>query len=229
MPLAEDEALVLTPTAAISSWHSPKRSLVMCTPPEARGSILRDCFHLWRVGHPTGRQGRIKAPFAGTICSTPFLKPLLFEHGREALYRVRGRGILRSSQSPSNALTPEGPFAGCAFHRRGRIVESLRVRKAGDSSRWGIGSDLRGKERAMDARSEAASRQVGSDDAITTRIGAVALPLGIVLIAISEIFHPSREDPMDFPAVFEEYAQSDVWTTVHLGEYCGFLLLLGGL
>jgi len=81
----------------------------------------------------------------------------------------------------------------------------------------------------MDARSEAASRQVGSDDAITTRIGAVALPLGIVLIAISEIFHPAREDPMDFPAVFEEYAQSNVWTTVHLGEYFGFLLLLGGL
>jgi hypothetical protein len=31
------------------------------------------------------------APFAGTICSPPFLKPLLFEHGREALNRVRGR------------------------------------------------------------------------------------------------------------------------------------------
>jgi hypothetical protein len=29
--------------------------------------------------------------------------------------------------------------------------------------------------------------------------------------------------------LFEEYAQSNVWTTVHLGEYCGFLLLLGGL
>ena len=54
------------------------------TPPEARGSILRDCNHLWRVGHPRETQGRIKAPFAGTICSTPFLKPLLFEHGREA-------------------------------------------------------------------------------------------------------------------------------------------------
>src|SRR5215212_8953701 len=110
-----------------------KRSLVICTPPDARGSILRDCNHLWRVTHPTGRQGRIKAPFAGTICSTPFLKLLLFEHGREALYRVRGRLILRSSQSPSNALTPEGPFAGCAFHHRGRIVESLHVRKPGDS------------------------------------------------------------------------------------------------
>ena len=63
----------------------------------------------------------------------------------------------------------------------------------------------------------------GGDDASTTRMGAVALPLGVVIIAISEIFHPSREDPMDFPSVFREYAQSDVWTTVHLGEYFGFL------
>jgi hypothetical protein len=92
----------------------------------------------------------------------------------------------------------------------------------------GFGFRSCGKELAMDAR-EAATRQVGGDDAITTRMGAVALPLGIILIAISEIFHPAREDPMDFPAVFEEYAQSNVWTTVHLGEYFGFLLLLGGL
>jgi hypothetical protein len=80
----------------------------------------------------------------------------------------------------------------------------------------------------MDA-SEAAPRQVGGDDAITTMIGAVALPIGVVLIAISEIFHPSGEDPMDFPAVFREYASSDVWTAVHQGEYFGFLFLLGGL
>jgi hypothetical protein len=80
----------------------------------------------------------------------------------------------------------------------------------------------------MDAR-EAPTRQIGGDDAITTRMGALILPIGVVLIAISEIFHPAREDPMDFPAVFELYAQSNVWTTVHLGEYCGFLLLLGGL
>ena len=61
----------------------PKRSLVICTPPEARGSILRDCNHLWRGGHLKDT-GAIKAPFAGTICSTPFLKVLLFEHGRDA-------------------------------------------------------------------------------------------------------------------------------------------------
>ena len=80
----------------------------------------------------------------------------------------------------------------------------------------------------MDAH-EDTGRQLGGDDAITTRIGALALPIGVVLIAISEVFHPSEEDPMDFPAVFREYAQSDVWTTVHFGEYFGFLFLLGGL
>jgi hypothetical protein len=60
-------------------------------------------------------------------------------------------------------------------------------------------------------------------------MGAVALPIGIVLIAIAEVFHPAREVHGDFPAVFREYAQSEAWTTVHLGEYFGFLLLLGGL
>jgi hypothetical protein len=55
------------------------------------------------------------------------------------------------------------------------------------------------------------------------------MPLGIVVILVSEYFHPSREDSMDNPAVFMEYAHSDIWTTVHLAEYFGFLLLLGGL
>jgi hypothetical protein len=85
-----------------------------------------------------------------------------------------------------------------------------------------------GKEAVMDAR-EGAVRSVGDHDAVTTRLGALALPLGIIVLAVSEVFHPSREDPMDNVAVFREYAQSDIWTTVHLGEYFGFLLLLGGL
>lgn len=73
----------------------------------------------------------------------------------------------------------------------------------------------------MDAR-------IGAD-AITTRIGAVALPLGVIVLVVAEIFHPSREDPMDNRAVFMEYAHSDSWTAVHLAQYFGFLLLLGGL
>ncbi len=78
------------------------------------------------------------------------------------------------------------------------------------------------------AAGKAAGRK-GEGNVITTRLGAAALPLGVVLIAVSEIYHPSRENPMDNPAVFRDYANSDVWTTVHLGEYFGFLLLLGSL
>jgi len=80
----------------------------------------------------------------------------------------------------------------------------------------------------MDAL-EANGQQVGGDDAITTRIGALALPLAIPVLGVAEYFHPAREDPMDNHAVFIEYAHSHIWTTVHLGEYFGFLLLLGGL
>ena len=80
----------------------------------------------------------------------------------------------------------------------------------------------------MDAR-EGTGRQVGGDDAITTRIGALALPLAIPVLAVAEYFHPAKEDLMDNHAVFMEYAHSHIWTTVHLGEYFGFLLLLGGL
>ena len=69
----------------------------------------------------------------------------------------------------------------------------------------------------MDTREAAGWQKTGGDDAITTRLGAVALPLAIIVILVSELFHPSREDPMDNPAVFREYAASEI------------LLLLGGL
>lgn len=80
----------------------------------------------------------------------------------------------------------------------------------------------------MDAR-EDTTRQVGGDDAITTRIGAVMLPLAVPILVLAEILHPHREDPMNNHAVFAEYAHSHSWTAVHLAEYFGFLLLLGGL
>lgn len=74
----------------------------------------------------------------------------------------------------------------------------------------------------MDARMEM--------EAITTRLGAVALPLGIILFVVATaIFHPHREDPMDNPAVFMEYAQSDSWVVVHFVQWIAALLLIGGL
>jgi hypothetical protein len=56
---------------------------------------------------------------------------------------------------------------------------------------------LCGEENVMDARTGA--------EAITTRIGAMALPLGIILFVVSTaIFHPNREAPMDKPAIFKD-------------------------
>jgi hypothetical protein len=81
----------------------------------------------------------------------------------------------------------------------------------------------------VDAREAPVSRQVGDDDAITTRIGAMALPLGVILLVVATIIHPSREEPMDNPAVFMEYAQSDNWVAVHLTQWFAALLILGGL
>lgn len=67
-------------------------------------------------------------------------------------------------------------------------------------------------------------------EAITTRIGAVALPLGVILFVVATaIFHPHREDPMDNPAVFMEYAQSDSWVVIHFAQWIAALLLSGGL
>ncbi len=65
---------------------------------------------------------------------------------------------------------------------------------------------------------------------VTTRIGAMALPLGIILFVVSTaIGHPSREDPMDNRAVFMEYAQDDSWIAVHFAQWFAALLIIGGL
>jgi hypothetical protein len=81
----------------------------------------------------------------------------------------------------------------------------------------------------MNARQAPGTRQVGEDDAITTRIGAVALPLGVIMfVVVTAIFHPHREAPMDNPAVFMEYAESDSWVAIHLAQWFAALLLIGG-
>src|ERR671932_1571321 len=81
----------------------------------------------------------------------------------------------------------------------------------------------------MNARQAPGTRQVGEDDVITTRLGAMALPLGVILfVVVTAIFHPHREAPMDNPAVFMEYAESDSWVVVHLVQWFAALLLIGG-
>jgi hypothetical protein len=66
-------------------------------------------------------------------------------------------------------------------------------------------------------------------EALTTRLGAMALPLGVILFVVATaIFHPHREAPMDNPAVFMEYAESDSWVVIHLVQWFAALLLIGG-
>jgi hypothetical protein len=74
---------------------------------------------------------------------------------------------------------------------------------------------------------EVAARQAEGSNTITARMGALMLPLAASVLVVAEYLHPLSEDPMEFSAVFTEYAYSHVW--IHLAEYFGFLLLLGGL
>jgi hypothetical protein len=64
---------------------------------------------------------------------------------------------------------------------------------------------------------------------VMLRMGTVSLALGLVMAVVFEAMHPSRENPNDNPRVFAEYAQSNSWLTIHLGQLVGALLLLAGL
>ena len=61
------------------------------------------------------------------------------------------------------------------------------------------------------------------------RMGSVAFLAGIVIFMVSTIgFHAGTEDPMDNPAVFAVYAQSDPWIAAHIGQFAGLMLIFAG-
>ena len=63
----------------------------------------------------------------------------------------------------------------------------------------------------------------------SVRTGTVLMLAGIAVeYAVSEL-HPSHEDPDDHQAVFPEYAASDDWIAVHLGQFAAGLLVLLGI
>src|SRR3954466_919250 len=61
------------------------------------------------------------------------------------------------------------------------------------------------------------------------RIGAIAFPMGWVILLVSTDLHPGHQDPNDFVAAFTEYAASSSWIAVHAGQLLGYVLLIGGL
>jgi hypothetical protein len=64
---------------------------------------------------------------------------------------------------------------------------------------------------------------------VMSRIGTVSLAVGLLVSVVFETLHPAREHPNDNVRVFAEYARSGNWTTVHLGQLAGALMLLAGL
>src|SRR5688500_12380578 len=65
--------------------------------------------------------------------------------------------------------------------------------------------------------------------ALWARTGAVALPLGVILLLAATAAHPSRENPMNHEAVFREYALSDGWIPIHFTQWVAALVFFGGL
>jgi hypothetical protein len=56
-------------------------------------------------------------------------------------------------------------------------------------------------------------------------MAAVAVPVGLVLQVAMETMHPSKADPNDSAAAFQEYAASKTWTVVHIGQFFAALLV----
>ena len=61
------------------------------------------------------------------------------------------------------------------------------------------------------------------------RVGAVVGVLGVVLQIVMDQLHPSAAQPNDSVAAFREYARSDIWTSVHIGQFFGTLLIVAAL
>lgn len=61
------------------------------------------------------------------------------------------------------------------------------------------------------------------------RLSAILLAGGFIFFWVVSLFHPSGVDANSHPAVFAQYAQSTTWTTVHLGGFVGFAVVIAGL
>jgi hypothetical protein len=59
-------------------------------------------------------------------------------------------------------------------------------------------------------------------------MGSIAFLAGIVIVIVSTGFHPSREDPTNHPLVFMDYANSDPWIAIHIGQFAGGIVVFAG-
>lgn len=61
------------------------------------------------------------------------------------------------------------------------------------------------------------------------RLSASVLFGGVLISILAGLFHPDREPANTHPAVFAEYAGSNIWTLVHFGQFIGMVGVIAGL
>ena len=61
------------------------------------------------------------------------------------------------------------------------------------------------------------------------RTGSALLLGGLVAEYVVTSFHPAHENPNDHHAAFAEYAASDDWIAVHLGQFAAGLVVIAGI
>lgn len=67
--------------------------------------------------------------------------------------------------------------------------------------------------------------RIMSTPQILARIGAVAAPVGAVVLFVSTLLHPLGADPNDAPAAFAEYGADPFYVWTHVGQFIGFALI----
>lgn len=61
------------------------------------------------------------------------------------------------------------------------------------------------------------------------RTSATLLFLGLLLIVVVGYFHPDHASANDHTAAFTEYAESEIWIAVHLGQFVAMAVVIAGL
>lgn len=61
------------------------------------------------------------------------------------------------------------------------------------------------------------------------RLSATMLFAGVVVSLAAGLLHPEAASANDHPAAFTEYASSNIWVGVHLGQFAGLAVLIAGL
>jgi len=59
-------------------------------------------------------------------------------------------------------------------------------------------------------------------------LGSVSFIVGAVIMILSTMIHPSGEDPFNHPRVLAEYANSELWVGIHIGQFVGTMMVFVG-